>query len=77
MNIFFKLLLRRLGTWKTLADGRDVRVVRNQINYIITKKRVESIKPAETYPGADYNLLWTTLKVNLKSIEGRQTRMGE
>lgn len=77
MNTFFKLPPRRLYTWRGPADGKEGRLVRNQIDYIIANKRFKnSVKSAKTYPGADiptdHNLLLATVKVRLKRIGAKR-----
>lgn len=72
VNTFFKLLKRRLYTWKSLADSID-RIVRNQIDYITINKRYRtSIKSTKTLPGADvptdHNLLIAEVRLHFKKI---------
>lgn len=70
MNTYFKLPPRRLYTWKAPGDNPD-KIIRNQIDYIIIKKRFRnSITSVKTYPGADvpsdHNLLTAVINLRLK-----------
>lgn len=75
MNTYFKLPKRRLYTWTHPAHRVD-NVIRNQIDFIIIKKRFRNaIKYTKTYPGADvgsdHNLLVSYIRVRLKKIINR------
>uniref|UniRef100_A0A8D8V3E1 Craniofacial development protein 2 n=1 Tax=Cacopsylla melanoneura TaxID=428564 RepID=A0A8D8V3E1_9HEMI len=76
-NTTFKLPKRRLYTWKAPSDGINNNVVRNQIDYILVRKRYRnSVKSVKTYPGADvssdHNPVVAIVKVKLKKVERKK-----
>lgn len=69
-NTFFRLLKRRLYTWKSPADSSK-EIVRNQIDYLTINKRFRNaVKSVKTYPGADmpsdHNLLMAQICLRFK-----------
>ncbi|XP_008482566.1 craniofacial development protein 2-like [Diaphorina citri] len=73
-NTTFKLPKRRLYTWKSPADGINGNIVRNQIDYILIRKRFRnSVKSVKTYPGADvssdHNPVIAEIKIKLKKVK--------
>ncbi|KAL0893269.1 hypothetical protein ABMA27_014867 [Loxostege sticticalis] len=78
-NTMFKLPPRRLYTWKHPKDGKDGRILRNQIDYILVNRRFRnSILSAKTYPGADiasdHNPVVAEIKLKLKKVTKKITR---
>ncbi|KAI5751342.1 hypothetical protein M8J77_006574 [Diaphorina citri] len=72
-NTTFKLCKRRLYTWRAPGDGINGNIIRNQIDYILMRKRFRnSVKSVKTYPGADissdHNPLIAIIKVKLKKV---------
>ncbi|KAL1446089.1 hypothetical protein WDU94_009850 [Cyamophila willieti] len=79
-NTTFKLPKRRLYTWKAPADGIDNNIVRNQIDYILIRKRYRNaVKSVKTYPGADvsshHNPVVAIIKVKLKKVERKKANV--
>lgn len=79
MNTFFELPPRRLYTWKSPQDGKDGKLIRNQIDYVMINQRYRnSCKMAKTYPGADinsdHNLLVAEFKVKWKKMKIKQRK---
>lgn len=68
MDTWFKLPKQRLFTWKSLQDGQQNRIVRNQIDYIVISHRL-SIKPAlRAYQAAgDYKCIYILVNVSVSS----------
>lgn len=69
-NTLFKLPKRRLYTWKAPGDD-EVRIIRNQIDYILVNKKFRnSVKTVKTYPGADidsdHNPVVMSIRIRLK-----------
>lgn len=75
-NTWFQLPKRRLYTWKSPQDGHNGRVVRNQIDFILTNQRFRnSVVSVKAYPGADigsdHNLLCAKFRLRLKKLTPR------
>ena len=73
-NTWFQHHPRKVYTWKSPGD-----IVRNQIDYIMIKKRFRNnVKQAKAYPGADinsdHNPVVIKLKVKLKKMQKTQGR---
>uniref|UniRef100_A0A8D8YBA7 Craniofacial development protein 2 n=3 Tax=Cacopsylla melanoneura TaxID=428564 RepID=A0A8D8YBA7_9HEMI len=71
MNTFFELPPRRLYTWTSPQNGKDGKLIRNQIDYIMVNKRYRNGCTAmKTYPGADIQSthvpLLGTFKIRMK-----------
>ncbi|XP_030761955.1 craniofacial development protein 2-like [Sitophilus oryzae] len=65
-NTLFKLPKRRLYTWRSPQDN-GIRIVRNQIDFILINQRFRSsVKSAKTFPGADINSDHNPVVANIK-----------
>uniref|UniRef100_A0A8D8M2B6 Craniofacial development protein 2 n=1 Tax=Cacopsylla melanoneura TaxID=428564 RepID=A0A8D8M2B6_9HEMI len=79
MNTTFKLPKRRLYTWKAPGDGINNAIRRNQIDYILIKRRFRNaVKSTKTYPGADvssdHNPVVAKIEVRLKKVERKNNK---
>lgn len=76
-NTTFKLCKRRLYTWTAPGDGINGNIVRNQIDYILIRRRFRnSVKFVKTYPGADissdHNPVVAVIRVKLKKVSKKK-----
>uniref|UniRef100_A0A8D8WPG5 Craniofacial development protein 2 n=1 Tax=Cacopsylla melanoneura TaxID=428564 RepID=A0A8D8WPG5_9HEMI len=72
-NTTFKLCKRRLYTWAAPGDGINGNIIRNQIDFILMRRRFRnSVKSVKTYPGADvssdHNPVVAVIKLKLKKV---------
>lgn len=73
-NTTFKLPKRRLFTYTAPGNIINGKVIRNQIDYILIRKRFcNATKSVKTYPGADFssehNPVIAVVKVKLKKVQ--------
>lgn len=79
-NTWFRLPKRRLYTWTSPAEGNNQEPIRNQIDYMLVKKRFRNcVTRVTTYPGADIGSdhvpLVAEIKLKLKKIRKEQKNL--
>lgn len=67
-------------TWKHPKDGKDGKILRNQVDYILVNRRFRnSILSTKTYPGADiasdHNPVVAEVQLKLKKVAKKTARL--